>query len=214
MIWKTALYYARFGLVLALVSGQLTEEQKKTILNLHNMYRSIVNPPAADMLRMTWDDGLALVAAGYAAQCIWEHNPDVKNELGENLFITTGTLNVNKSIDKWFDEQEHYNYESNICEVWICGHYTQVVWAKSNNVGCASHLCGTVKNLAYKNSTILVCNYSPPGNVVGRRPYAKGAPCSNCPEKAVECIENLCTKQLKVQGQAKVPTTSSLMTLE
>lgn len=52
MIWKTALYYVRFGLVLALVSGQLTERQKETILNLHNIYRSIVNPPAADMLRM------------------------------------------------------------------------------------------------------------------------------------------------------------------
>lgn len=50
----------------------------------------------------TWDDGLALVAAGYADQCIWEHNPDVQNELGENLFITTGTLNVNKSMAWWY----------------------------------------------------------------------------------------------------------------
>ncbi|XP_027020988.1 peptidase inhibitor 16-like isoform X2 [Tachysurus fulvidraco] len=214
MIWKTALYYARFGLVLALVSGQLTEEEKKTILNLHNIYRSVVNPPAADMLRMTWDDGLALVAAGYAEQCIWKHNPDVENVLGENLFVTAGTLNVNTSIHMWFDEHENYNYESNTCNLWMCGHYTQVVWAKSDTVGCASHLCRTVKNLEYKNSTILVCNYSPLGNVFGKHPYVTGVPCSNCPAKAIECIENLCTNQLKVQGQANVPRTSSLMTQE
>lgn len=49
-----------------------------------------------------WDNGLALVAEDYAAQCIWEHNPAVMNELGENLYVTTGTLSLNKSIAKWY----------------------------------------------------------------------------------------------------------------
>lgn len=52
MIWKTALLYAQFWLALALVSGQLTVEEKEQILDLHNRYRSIVSPEAADMLHM------------------------------------------------------------------------------------------------------------------------------------------------------------------
>lgn len=61
MIWKTALHYARFWLALALVSGQLTVEEKEQILDLHNWYRSMVSPEAADMLHMvstecTWSN--------------------------------------------------------------------------------------------------------------------------------------------------------------
>ncbi|KAK3546810.1 hypothetical protein QTP86_002915 [Hemibagrus guttatus] len=192
MIWKTVLHFAWFGLVLALVSSQLTERQKEEILNLHNIYRSIVKPEAADMLHMMWDTGLALVAEAYAAQCIWAHNLEVMYELGENLYITTGTLSVNKSMASWFDEQKHYDYASGTCEAGMCGHYTQVVWAKSRSVGCASHLCRTVENTEYKNATILVCNYFPPGNVVGKLPYELGVPCSKCPEMAIECIRNTC----------------------
>ncbi|XP_058265978.1 peptidase inhibitor 16-like [Hemibagrus wyckioides] len=192
MIWKTVLHYARFGLILTLVSSQLTEKQKEEILNLHNIYRSVVKPEAADMLHMMWDNGLALVAEDYAAQCIWEHNQAVMNELGENLYITTGTLSLNKSMAKWFDEQKNYDYASNTCETGMCGHYTQVVWAKSSGVGCATHLCRTVEYTDYKNATILVCNYYPPGNVVGKHPYESGVPCSKCPETAIECIGNTC----------------------
>ena len=47
----------------------------------------------------------------------------------------------------------------------ICGHYTQVVWRTSVNVGCALHDC---PGLAY-GSTI-VCDYGPGGNS-GGAPY-------------------------------------------
>ena len=47
----------------------------------------------------------------------------------------------------------------------ICGHYTQVVWAASLELGCGLSSC---PGLAY-GSTI-VCNYGPGGND-GGRPY-------------------------------------------
>ncbi|XP_053096873.1 peptidase inhibitor 16 [Pangasianodon hypophthalmus] len=206
MIWKTALNYARFWLVLALVSGQLTAEQKEQILDLHNRYRSMVSPEAANMLHMRWDEGLSLVAQHYAAQCIWEHNYDVLNQLGENLFLTTGLLSINKSIARWFEERKYYNYANNTCSLVMCGHYTQLVWAKSNTVGCASHFCKTVQNRDDENATILACNYFPQGNIEGELPYEAGEPCSKCPQEMVECLENSCAQIERTTEESSTDT--------
>ncbi|XP_060792804.1 peptidase inhibitor 16-like isoform X2 [Neoarius graeffei] len=193
MIWKTALHYAQFWFVLALVSGQLTVEQQEEILDLHNQYRGMVSPEAADMLHMTWNESLALVAQSYAVQCSWEHNPDA-TQLGENLFITTSQLSINKAMANWFDERANYDYDSDSCLLNMCGHYTQIVWAKSKTVGCGARVCETVQNLDFEGATILVCNYYPQGNIEGVQPYEKGQPCSNCPQEMSECIEKTCGK--------------------
>ncbi|KAF5893494.1 peptidase inhibitor 16-like, partial [Clarias magur] len=138
-----------------------------------------------------WNDTLSSTAGDYAARCIWAHNPAVLNTLGENLFITTGLLNISRSMAAWFDEYTDYVYANQSCKK-ICGHYTQMVWAKSNRVGCASHFCKTVQGSTYNNSMIVVCNYFPPGNVMRVQPYEAGEPCSKCPEEMTECIENAC----------------------
>ncbi len=43
------------------------------------------------------------------------------------------------------------------------GHYTQLVWRGTRDVGCAKVFCS--------GYMIVVCNYNPPGNVLGLRPY-------------------------------------------
>lgn len=53
-----------------------------------------------------------------------------------------------------------------------CGHYTQIVWRNTTHVGCATKVCD--KNSPFQGFTrwqFWVCNYSPPGNFVGQRPY-------------------------------------------
>jgi hypothetical protein len=46
-------------------------------LKKHNDLRSQVDDPctAANMMQMTWDDGLAAASAAYAGKCVWEHDP-------------------------------------------------------------------------------------------------------------------------------------------
>lgn len=44
-----------------------------------------------------------------------------------------------------------------------CGHYTQVVWRKTRELGCGYATC--------KRDEFWACNYSPPGNVRGQAPY-------------------------------------------
>jgi hypothetical protein len=45
----------------------------------------------------------------------------------------------------------------------MIGHYTQMVWKNTKEVGC-----GTASN---DNLVVLVCRYSPSGNQLGQSPY-------------------------------------------
>lgn len=145
---------------------------------------------------MVWDEDVRLVAESYAAKCIWDHNPKFLNLImGQNLFVTTGTLNITKAMLKWFEENRDYDFDSNSCNG-FCHHYTQMVWATSIKIGCAAHLCETIKGLDFKNATLLVCNYYPSGTYEGQRPYEQGKSCSKCPEELPLCEENICVKRL------------------
>ncbi|KAL6483635.1 hypothetical protein MHYP_G00085070 [Metynnis hypsauchen] len=190
---RWTLLCAGLWMLTALATGLLTEEQKEHIVQMHNRYRSMVEPQAANMIHMTWDEAPSVMAEAYAAKCIWDHNPDVQNVMGENLFISTGPFSIDKAMSDWFEERAGYNYDTNTCsENQMCGHYTQIVWAKTTNVGCAAHICETVKGLYFQNATMLVCNYFPPGNVIGQKPYETGLPCSKCPEEMKDCVQDIC----------------------
>ncbi|KAF5893495.1 peptidase inhibitor 16-like, partial [Clarias magur] len=135
-----------------------------------------------------WNDTLSSVAQRYAAQCVFDYNNDVEDKLGENIFFTTRQFNVTEAIALWFDQHKNYEYATQTCSK-RCRHYTQMVWANSSRVGCASHFCETLND--EKNAVILVCNYSP-RYIEGEKPYREGDPCSKCPEETSECIENAC----------------------
>ncbi|KAI5609218.1 peptidase inhibitor 16-like, partial [Silurus asotus] len=180
MIWRTFLH-VRFWLVLALASGQLTDNEISRIVDLHNQYRSSVTPPAANMQRMLWNKQLSQVAASYASQCTWGHNPKAFGVVGENLFMTLGPFLVDQPLDLWFSENSSHSFTSNTCaDGKECGHYTQMVWADTYLVGCATQFCPDVSNFNAQNATILVCNYHPPGNIMGQSPYTAGSSCSSC----------------------------------
>ena len=84
---------------------------------------------------------------------------------GENLWKgTTGYYTVGDAVDSWGNEKEFYNYNKNKCKSGeVCGHYTQIVWANTTKVGCAKMECD--------GFTTWVCEYDPPGNWVGEKPY-------------------------------------------
>ncbi|XP_016086842.1 peptidase inhibitor 16-like [Sinocyclocheilus grahami] len=112
---------------------------------------------------MVWDETLRLLAEAYAAKCIWDHNPQLKEfRMGENLFLGTGPFNATKAMMDWFGEHADYDLETNNCpEDKMCGHYTQMVWADSNTIGCAAHFCDKLEHLDFEKATLFVCNYYP-----------------------------------------------------
>lgn len=69
-------------------------------------------------------------------------------------------------VENWVAEKKFYEYAKNECAPeHQCGVYTQVVWKKSAELGCAQAVCPN------QHSSLTVCFYNPPGNVVGEKPY-------------------------------------------
>ena len=205
---KLAKYFtftvALFCSLIQLQNAQLSSDEKKAILELHNNYRRWVQPPAADMKLMEWDSCLEQVAFDYLQKCPgFNHNPDrttnaqslgcVGNDgyVGENLYWYSEYItNVSVPVEAWYSEYKYYNLYSNECS-YICGHYTQLVWASTYLVGCAKYDAST--NCNGDSGTYFICNYAPGGNYYGTLPYTVGNECTACEENFGFCVQGLCS---------------------
>jgi pathogenesis-related protein 1 len=125
---------------------------------------------------MTWSSSLSATAQGWAEECydaggdgLIDHNPDRSDGhpyyVGENIFGGSGQYTGVEATEYWASEEADYDYGSNTCSG-VCGHYTQIVWADSVELGCGLHTC---TSLGY--GYVIVCNYGPGGNVNGEPPY-------------------------------------------
>lgn len=125
---------------------------------------------------LVWDDELAAVAAGWAAACDWRHNPN-RQGYGENLAGAVGrALSGPEATALWLEEEACYNYAADSCHPEdcagaACGHYTQVVWRATRRIGCAENHCQSGFPGGSGAWHYVVCNYDPPGNIIGQRPY-------------------------------------------
>uniref|UniRef100_A0A8D2LEK0 Cysteine rich secretory protein LCCL domain containing 2 n=1 Tax=Varanus komodoensis TaxID=61221 RepID=A0A8D2LEK0_VARKO len=186
----------------------ISHSDKEEILMLHNKLRSQVYPSASNMEYMRWDDELERTAESWAHQCIWDHGPaTLLMSIGQNLGVHWGRYRSPAfHVQSWYDEVKDYTYPyAHECNPWcpdrcsgpMCTHYTQIVWATTNKVGCAVHTCPRmdVWGEVWENAVYLVCNYSPKGNWIGEAPYKNGRPCSECaPSYGGGCQNNLCYK--------------------
>ncbi|KAL3344566.1 hypothetical protein AABB24_023819, partial [Solanum stoloniferum] len=85
---------------------------------------------------------------------------------GNQLWASGTVVTPRMAVDSWVAEKKFYNYENNSCTGDDkCGVYTQVVWKKSTELGCAQATCSKGP------ATLTVCFYNPPGNVIGEKPY-------------------------------------------
>ena len=120
---------------------------------------------------LEYDPDLADDAQEYAQYLsennLWRHDPNL-NALGqgENLAMysdsrlgSTETENIysTRGLDSWYNEvhTEHYFRDFDVEDgpPSGTGHFTQVVWKGTTNLGCGT------------SGRILVCRYSPPGNM-------------------------------------------------
>ena len=143
-------------------------------LRTHNCARKTVIPaPAVPILPLHWSDALAETAQNYANQCVWAHSGT--SGLGENLYASAPPSAVQSAAaTSWASEAADYDYANNVCAPGEqCGHYTQMVWRNTTQVGCGITNCSTGSpfGASFPNWTIVVCNYTPPGNYVGQKPY-------------------------------------------
>lgn len=128
-------------------------------LQSHNKYRNIHHSPP---LKLNKD--ICNIAQNYADYLannnIMEHSSNKYNNepLGENLFMCYGLEATGEYATKsWYDEIKSHNFNKDYQDG--TGHFTQVIWKGSKEVGF-----GISKNK--KGYTYVVGNYYPPGNVL------------------------------------------------
>jgi len=157
-------------------------------LTAHNKVRGHVG-----LMPLRWSFGLAESAQGLVdtlagSGCYIQHSgtEDRWDEsgfqyVGENLYkvINMEPTGVDV-VDAWYEEITDYNYGpvGNPCTKQKCasresppcalGHFTQVMWEETTDVGCAVAECPAQEQPTF----VAVCHYGPGGNIVGKLPFS------------------------------------------
>jgi chitinase len=146
-------------------------------LSAHNAVRAAATPtPNPALPSISWSDSAAAVADAWVRQCTWAHDPKLGTlGYGQNLFASTSAPTPGAVVTNWASEDANYDYASNTCAAGkVCGHYTQVVWRTSIDLGCSIVRCTTGSPFGSFNGGVwwnVACDYAPPGNWSGQRPY-------------------------------------------
>lgn len=138
---------------------------QRVMVERHNAARAAVNASP-----LAWDGRLEASALAYARELAangrFEHARQSGVPQGENLWTgTRGAFTYREMIDAWIAERDDYvrgAVPNNSRNGNAVGHYTQIIWRSTSRVGCA-----TAEN---RQNEMLVCRYSPAGNVYGRNP--------------------------------------------
>jgi pathogenesis-related protein 1 len=127
-------------------------------IDAHNKVRAAHCAPP-----LTWSKTLASIAQTWADTlkakgCGFAHSNNQK--YGENLAAgTSGALDPESTVAMWYDEKKLYKWPNGGFSM-NTGHFTQVVWTTTSQVGCGTVSC--------EGRDIFVCNYDPPGNWEGQ----------------------------------------------
>lgn len=130
------------------------------ILDAHNKYREEVSVPPLE-----WSDSLASSAQKWAEQ-LAARGTLQHSRPGENLWSgSSGAFSQTQMVDLWGSEKQFFipgQPYPNACQGGTCGHYTQIIWKNTTEVGCGL--------ASGEGDDYLVCQYNPPGNFMRQRP--------------------------------------------
>jgi pathogenesis-related protein 1 len=151
------------------------------ILSEHNAARAAATPaPSPALSPLGWSTAAAAAAQAWADGCAWQHDPALGAlGMGQNLYAAGSSspsvaATPAQVVGAWVSEAASYDYASGSCAGGkVCGHYTAVVWRSTTAVGCGHRVCHASSPFggAYPHWDLWVCNYVPPGNYGGQKPY-------------------------------------------
>ena len=162
------------------ISVGFTDKERRQILHAHNMHRSFIaqgierrgypgpQPPASNMETMVWDNELEEIAQRWAIQCENGINGCAHVDrflVGQNvarMYSGSSTSTPSAVVDTWYNQVQRMDRKqvSRLTSTNGVEGYTQLVWAKTNRLGC-----GKIEYEAnYYKYYYVVCNYGPSGN--------------------------------------------------
>jgi len=213
------------------ISRGVSERERLQILETHNRYRARIargeetrgspgpQPSGSNIREMVWDTELARVAQAHADQCVFSHDcADCRRVdrfgVGQNLYVYKQSIrraetDWERAVQDWYEEVTLFNNSK--VEPFVfgsdIGHYSQLVWADTDKVGCGA--------TSYREgkwfSTLYTCNYGPNGNYVRGQMYRQGPGCSACPQDSGGCSQSypgLCSPGQLVQSTPAMATTT------
>lgn len=156
-------------------------------------------PSISNMQKLYWEKDLEEKAQKFVEilvkKCEFAHNQN--QYIGEKGYPTGENISKNrsylkktvddidadftKSIKKWWDEKNLFTIkelEQNYTFDYHFGHFTQLAWPETSQVGCGYAL---YKNESNHFESIMLCNFAVEGNDIGRISYKLGKACTACP---------------------------------
>lgn len=130
----------------------------QNMVDAHNKFRTSHGSPP-----LVLDDRVSGFAQDYANKLAssntFKHSG---GPYGENLYMAEGMEVAGATaVDDWYAEIKDYNFSKPGFDE-KTGHFTQVVWKSSNQIGVGVACKGS--------TTYVVANYNPPGNYDGEFP--------------------------------------------
>ncbi|GMF54083.1 unnamed protein product [Phytophthora fragariaefolia] len=160
-------------------ANSFSAEDQAIWIDRHNYFRTTGLPWAAgDMRRIGWSSDQASKAEATAAQCT------PVTAAGVNSFQSTASNSssvIDDAIQQWVVETSMTTLRTLAqpgsvgvdVGTGVYNAYSQVLWASTTSVGCATASCS--------GGDVVVCEYSPAGNTVGSPWYVHGETASDCP---------------------------------
>jgi len=162
--------------------AQSNADLQNAVLSIHNRERDLVGVPP-----ITWSNSLAADAQIWAnhlttlgLRCTQSacdrppHDQGIQAKgQGENLWAGgAGFYSTAQRVQSWVNEKSNYAGGPYNPSGPVVGHYTQMVWQNTNEVGCAE-AGGEQWTPENGKMDFLVCRYSPPGNMIGQMPFGQ-----------------------------------------
>lgn len=143
--------------IFLLLASSGPDQFSRDLIQEHNSYRRKHDSPP-----LKWSQDAAAKAQEWADHLASTGRLQHGNHegMGQNLaYYSGGTLTAAHTAEMWYNEIENYNFSrpgfaSNT------GHFTQMIWASTKEIGIGRAIKG--------QTTYVVANYTPPGNVQGR----------------------------------------------
>jgi len=137
-------------------------------LKMHNDLRTPLGVP-----KVTWSSSLASSATKWAKEIArmnkLQHSTG-RDHVGENVSYTaTKPDSLSRLIQMWIDERKYYTHKaypncSKTGDSGDVGHYTQMIWKDTTEIGCGIATSSS-------NKDYLVCQYKTSGNRSGKFAY-------------------------------------------